>query len=56
MRVGDKATDLTETFPGTWTIIKVWDDGDVSLVDESGLRIDVASECFEHEWKLENEE
>ena len=50
MKPGDKVTDLT----GSWIIVKVWDDGDVSLIDESGLRIDVSSECFEHEFKLED--
>ena len=49
MKPGDKATDHT----GSWIIVKVWDNGDISLVDESGFRIDVTSECFEHEFKLE---
>ena len=55
MKVGDKATDLAEDGTGIWTIVKIWEDGDISLVNEAGLRIDVASECFEHAFKLENE-
>ena len=54
MRVGDKATDLTATDAGTWTIIKVWGDGDVSLMDVTGYKIDVPAECFEHCYRREN--
>jgi len=40
----------------SWTVVKVWDDGDVSLMNESGYRIDVSAECFEHYFRRENEE
>ena len=52
MKVGDKGIDHTES----WTIIKIWDDGDITLMSTDGYKIDVASECFEHEFKLESEE
>ena len=40
----------------SWAVVKVWDDGDVTLVNESGYRIDVSAECFEHYFSQENEE
>tara|TARA_R100000005_G_scaffold65103_1_gene33927 strand:+ start:87 stop:332 length:246 start_codon:yes stop_codon:yes gene_type:complete len=49
MKVGDKAIDSA----GFWTIIKIWDDGDITLMSADGYKIDVTSECFEHEFKLE---
>ncbi len=52
MKVGDKVTDPT----GSWTIVKIWDDGDVTLVSADGYKIDVSSECFEHHYRPENKE
>lgn len=52
MKVGDKASDNV----GTWTVIKIWDDGDVTLIDASGYRIDVSAECFEQYYRLESEQ
>ena len=51
MKVGDKASDDA----GTWTVVKIWLDGDVTLIDESGYMIDVSAECFEHYYHLESE-
>jgi len=53
MKVGDKATELKWKI--VWTIAKIWEDGDISLVNEAGFRIDVSSECFDHAFKLEGE-
>lgn len=52
MKVGNKVTNGTEV----WTITKIWPDGDVSLVDDIGYRIDVSMEYFEHHFKFENDE
>ena len=52
MKAGDKVSDTSSS----WAIIKIWDDGDVTLMSADGYKIDVALECFEHEFKLENEE
>ena len=52
MKVGDKVADTT----GTWTITKIWADGDVTLIDEKGYKIDVSAECFEHCYEWENKE
>lgn len=51
MKVGDKVNDSE----GSWSIIKIWDDGDITLVDAGGYKIDVSAECFENEFTLENE-
>jgi len=40
----------------SWVVVKVWDDGDVTLMDTSGYKIDVSVECFEHYYRRENEE
>ena len=52
MKVGDKVTDAE----GSWSIIKIWDDGDITLVDADGYKIDVSAECFEYEFSLESKE
>ena len=39
-----------------WTVVKVWDDGDVTLMDALGFEMDVTAECFDHYYKRENEE
>ena len=38
----------------SWTVVKVWDDGDVTLMDMTGYKIDVSAECFEHYYRREN--
>ena len=52
MKVGNKVTIGTEI----WTITKIWPDGDVSLIDDGGYRIDVTMEYFEHHCKFASEE
>lgn len=52
MKVGDKVTDTV----GVWSITKIWPDGDITLVDETGYKIDVSKECFEYYYRLETKE
>lgn len=40
----------------SWVVVKVWDDGDVTLMDMAGYKIDVSAECFEHYYRRKNEE
>lgn len=50
MKVGDKVTDTTLT----WTISKIWTNGDVTLTDDTGYQMDVSSECFLYYYKLQS--